>query len=240
MTLLIEKTKRLIDSHSGWWKDYMKEISILVISLAATFYGESLIQSYQEAQEDHQTMEMVVDELEYNQETLEALLKQYTLERQFAVVLKRALVEHQTVPKDTLKKYTDFHYDIYYSLWKHNALDLIKLSGAMQRISDKTLSLRLFECYEWLAVVKEMDINFREERKQKRTEFVSHLENGLHAETAAEQWRQIDRDEAFKNYLLYSMPATARTIYGNADAAHAIVGETIEMIREAYKLPKDK
>lgn len=240
MARLLEKIKKRVANHADWWKDYMTEMSILVISLAATFYGESLIQNYQEAQEDHQTMEMVVDELEYNQETLETLVKQYTMEQQFAVVLDHALIGHETFPEDTLEKYTDFHYDIYYSLWKHNAFDLIKLSGTMQRIDDKTLSLRLFECYEWLGVIKEMDVNFREERKSRRAEFISHLEGGAHAKNTAEQWKQIDANEAFKHYLLYSMPSTARTIYGNVREAREIVSETIRMIRETYHISKDK
>lgn len=237
MARLLEKIKTRAAQHAGWWKDYMTEMSILVISLAATFYGESLIQDYQDAQEDHQTMGMVVNELEYNAKTLEIVEEQYAMEQQFSVVLNRALVPHETFSQDTLDKYLDFHYNVYYNLWKHNAFDLIKLSGTMQRVEDKNLSLQLFECYEWLDVVREMDANFREERKKQRSEFIAGLKDVVHAETTAGQWRQVDADVPFKRYLLYSMPSAAKTIHGNACRARKVVDKTISMIKKNYDLP---
>lgn len=237
MARLLERIGKQFKNHAEWWADYMTEISILIISLAATFYGEHLIESYNEAQEDNQTMALVVEELEYNEKTLAIVEEQYALERQFAGVLNRALVHHETFPADTLDKYTDFHYDIYYNLWKHNAFDLIKLSGTMQRIEDKQLSLQLFVCYELLDVVKEMDANFREERKMKRSGFLAGLREGMHASTTAGQWKQIDEDETFKRYLLYSMPSAAKTINNNAREARAVIAKTIGMIKKEYEVP---
>lgn len=215
----------------------MTEMSILVISLAATFYGENLIESYNEAREDYDTMALVVDELEYNEETLAVVEEHYALEKQFAGVLNRALNHYEVFPRDTLDKYLDFHYDIYYYFWKNNAFDLIKLSGTMQRIDNKDLSLQLFVCYEWLEVVKEMDANFREERKAKRADFLGGLKNGMHAETTAGQWEQINENKIFKRYLLYSMPSTAKTIHINAREARQAVAKTIGMIKEEYGIP---
>lgn len=237
MARLLERLGKQFKNHADWWADYMTEISILIISLAATFYGENLIESYNEAREDEQTMALVVEELEYNTKTLALVEEQYALERQFAAVLGRALLHHEKFPPDTLDKYTDFHYDIYYNIWKKNAFDLIKLSGTMQRIEDKQLSLQLFVCYELLDVVKEMDGGFREERKKRRSGFLAGLKEGVQAPTTAEQWKQIDEDEAFKRYLLYSTPSTAKTINARAREARALVAETIGMIKKEYNLP---
>lgn len=237
MGRLLERIGKQFKNHADWWADYMTEISILVISLAATFYGENLIESYNEAREDNQTMALVVEELEYNEKTLAIVEEQYALEKQFAAVLNRALVHHETFPADTLDKYKDFHYDIYYNIWKRNAFDLIKLSGTMQRIEDKQLSLQLFVCYELLDVVKEMDVNFREERKKRRSDFLAGLKDGMHAPATAGQWKQVDEDETFKRYLLYSIPPTAKTINERAREARALVDETIGMIKKEYDLP---
>lgn len=237
MAKLLERIGKQFKNHAEWWSDYMTEMSILVISLAATFYGENLIESYNEAREDYDTMALVVDELEYNEETLAVVEEHYALEKQFAGVLNRALNHHEVFPRDTLDKYLDFHYDIYYYFWKNNAFDLIKLSGTMQRIDNKDLSLQLFVCYEWLEVVKEMDANFREERKAKRADFLGGLKNGMHAETTAGQWEQINENKIFKRYLLYSMPSTAKTIHINAREARQAVAKTIGMIKEEYGIP---
>lgn len=59
MTRLLERIRKQLKNHAQWWTDYMTEMSILLISLAATFYGENLIESYHENQDDLQTMELV-------------------------------------------------------------------------------------------------------------------------------------------------------------------------------------
>lgn len=237
MARLLERLGKQIKNHADWWTDYMTEISILVISLAATFYGEHLIEDYNEAREDKQTMTLVVEELEYNEKTLTLVEEQYALEKHFATVLNSALIHHEKFPPDTLDKYRDFHYVIYYNIWKKNAFDLIKLSGTMQRIENKQLSLQLFVCYELLDVVKEMDAGFREERKRRRSDFLSGLKDGTQAPTTDGQWKQIDEDRSFKRYLLYSIPSTAKTINARAREARALVAETIGMIKKEYDLP---
>lgn len=234
MARLLEKISTQMKNHAEWWADYMTEMSILVISLAATFYGENLIEGYNEAQEDKTTMEMVINELEYNAEVLADMKQQYQAEVHFSKILKRALVQHETFPQDTIDTYKNFHRMYYYISLKMNAFDFIKVSGTMQRMDDKQLSVQLFECYELLNILKELDARFREERRVKLSNFTSQLEGGEHGVTAREQWKQIDADAAFKRYLLYSAPSLAVAVNAQIDAAVESISRTVGMIRSGY------
>lgn len=236
MARLLEKIRIQLKSHAEWWTSYMTEMSILVISLAATFYGENLIESYNEAQEDKSSMEMVVTELEYNTTILTTIKQQYQDELQFSEILRRALVQHEALPQDTLDTYKNFHRMYYYTVLKLNAFDFIKVSGTMQRVEDKRLVVQLFECYELLNILKELDTGFREERRVKLSTFTSQLANGEHGATTEEQWKQIDEDVAYKRYLLYSIPSMARSISAQVDIVGENIAETIRLIKDCYKL----
>ena len=236
MALLLNKISNKIRNHAEWWTDYMTEMSILVISLAATFYGESLIEGYNEAKDDKATMEMVVEELEYNLTVLAEMEQQYVAELDFANILKRALVQHESFSQDTLDTYKNFHRMYYYTALKMNAFDYTKVSGVMQRVEDKQLVVRLYECYELLDILKQLHVDFREERRVKLSAFVAGLVDGEHGATTREQWRQIDEDSHFKHYLLYSGPSLIRSIIAQIRVLHENINETILSIKAGYGL----
>lgn len=236
MARLLEKIGKQIKNHAEWWTSYMTEMSILIISLAATFYGESLIESYNEAQDDKATMEIVVEELEYDLKVLGDMKKQYEDDLDFSTVLGSVLVRHSVLPQDSLEKYKNFHRIYYYWTLKISAFDFVKVSGVMQRVEDKELIVQLFECYERLNIMKELDADFRTEHKAKLSEFRSRLKDGKHGDTVQEQWGQIDRDTVYKRYLLYSVPSLASSINDQIDVVIRNITKTVRMIKSNYEI----
>lgn len=214
----------------------MTEMSILVISLAATFYGENLIESYHEAQDDKATMGMVVEELQYDLEVLGEMKKLYEAELEFSRVLESALVHHTVLPSDSVEKYKNFHRIYYYWTLKASAFDFVKVSGVMQRVEDKALIVQLFECYERLNIMKELDSDFRTEHRTRLSEFRSRLKDGKHGDTVAEQWEQIDGNEDYKRYLLYSLPPLANSINEQIEVVAKSITKTVRMIKANYKI----
>lgn len=105
MALIFEKIYIKITNHADWWKDYMTEMSILVISLAATFYSENLIQGYNDAQDDVHTMTVVVNELEGNIKEISEIMVYYHKHELFANALKQKLIKQETVAEETLQEY---------------------------------------------------------------------------------------------------------------------------------------
>lgn len=236
MIRFLEKLRGRLSIHSDWWSNYLTELSILIISLAATFYGENLIQEYLETKEDRNTMEMVVNELEYNIEVLSGIQEQCAMDMEFAIALKHSLVRHETLPEDTLTKYNEYHRVYYYCSLKRNTFDLMKISGAMQRMGNRGLLVQLFDCYEWLNIMQDLADRFREERTARLFDFTAQLKGGEHAETTQGQWAQIEHDQSFKRYMLYVLPLTAKSVNAQSKSALEVVTKTIRMVKQEYSL----
>lgn len=236
MARLLDKMRMQVKNHAEWWADYMTEMSILVISLAATFYGESLIESYNEAQEDKSTMELVVNELEADHGVLGEMKEQYEAELDFSNVLEAVLVQQAMLPQDSLEKYLNFHRIYNYWALKVSAFDFVKVSGAMQRVEDKELVVELFQCYELLNVMKDLDSRFREEYRANLSDFKSRLKHGQHGSTVEEQWKQIDQDAVYKRFLLYSVPPLAKSVLREITVIMEQLNETVRRIKTNYKI----
>ena len=236
MARLLEKIRTQLKNHADWWTDYMTEMSILVISLAATFYGENLIESYNEAQEDKTTMELVVQELNYDMEELAEMKKQYESEVNFSKALNSVLVQKVVLPQDSLDTYKNFHRISYFWALKLSAFDFVKVSGTMQRVEDKELVVQLFECYELMNIIKELNKRFIEERRANLSTFTEHLTDSGHGNTVQEQWEQINRDASYKHYLLYTLGPAAKNVNIQITGVMENISETIQKIKADYKI----
>lgn len=163
METLWKKVKEKFIRHAEWWNNYLTEMSVLIISLGATYYGDSLIESYMETQEDREAMGMIRTELASNLKELKDIDDYYLKEIRFSESFTSKLKMKKKIPADSLLEFSDQHRIYYYWFLKDNAFDMLRESGSMQRI-DKALLTKLFECYEQLEVVKDMGVRYREER----------------------------------------------------------------------------
>ncbi len=236
MARILEKLRNKIVNHADWWKDYMTEMSILVISLAATFYGENLIQGFQEAQDDNQIMTVVVNELESNIDEVSNMLEYYRSHKTFAQALKQNLIHHETIVADTMQRYENFHRLLYFWTLKKNALDMMKESGTMQRMENRDLLEQVIDTYEWIAIVKGLDAQFRDDKKEHIASFISRIETGEPAVKVVEQWRQIDKDQDFKRFLIYSASLQATAIASQLEDCRDSMQKTIELIKQNYEI----
>lgn len=228
-----KKIKEPFVKHAPWWNNYLTEISVLIISIGATYYGDSLIQSHLEKQEDKEAMAMVRNELISNLKELADIETYYLKEIKFSNALVCDLIRNQTVPEDSVQEFYNQHRLYYYWFLKNNAFDMVRESGTMQRI-DKTLLTKLFECYQQLEVVKDMGVRYREERFSWLSEFTINLPDGTHATTVRGQWKQINQNKKFRQYLTVSLPLMAKSALAIEMNATALVQETLQQIDRLY------
>lgn len=71
-----------------WIKDYMKEVSVIIIGLCITYYGDSLVDGYYERKDDSEYMEMLKTELNDNIVELRKMMTYYRRDRRLAELLK--------------------------------------------------------------------------------------------------------------------------------------------------------
>lgn len=194
------KLTDLFRKHVEWWQDYITELSVVVLSIAVTFYGEAKIEQYNERQEDREVMQMMINELQENEEELENLQKRCTNDVLFSSLLQRYLKYKHVPAPDTLKMFNRYHYLYPQWIFKRNAFDVMKSSGVMQRMDDKELLILIFDCYDQIEIVKEMGEHYKNERFKMIMEYSSAVAD-THEEKTLKQWKQIGHYSPFRDYL---------------------------------------
>lgn len=227
------KIKEKFAKHAGWWSNYLTEMSILIISLGTTYYADSLIENYMEKQEDRKVILMIKNELVFNLKELEDIEGYYLKEIEFSKALTDKLIRKKKIPADSIGKFHNQHRLYYYWFLKSNAFDMVRESGAMQRIN-KSLLTKLFECYEQLEVVKDMGVRYREERINKLDEFAADFPEGINSLTVIEQWGQINRHKRFRRYLMITLSLRAKSAIAVEINATTLVQATIKEIDRLY------
>lgn len=220
-------------AHAEWWNDYLTEISVIIISLAATYYGDSLVESYMEKLEDKEAIGMVRHELTANLAELREIEAFYRKEIAFSDELKKALLIKTRPEEDSIRSYYNQHRLYYYWFLKDNAFSMLRESGSLSRL-DKPLLMQLFECYEQIEVVKDMEKRYREEKFAHLTHYIDGLGIEPNAESTRGQWEQIDRHPAFRQYLFTLLPMLAKSSLGINLRAQELIGNMLFTIDEAF------
>lgn len=243
---LWKKITEQFRKHSEWWNNYLTELSVFVINLGATYYADSLVESYMEKQEDREAVNMVRNELMSNLSELESIETYYRKEILLSETLRKFLAESgdaesddaapSDVNEDSIKLFYNQHRLFYYWFLKDNAFNMIRESGTMQRM-DKALLTELFECYEQLEVVKDMGLRYREERISELLLLTDALPDGKHAETTIGQWKQIAENGKFCRYLLTSLPMMAKSALSISTNAEQLVEKMLDAIDKQF--PRD-
>lgn len=216
-----------------WLKDYLVEMSVVVFSIAITFYGDGLIEEYNNQQEDIEMMEMIKQELQTNFDELSNMIEHYQADSKFGIALSGYLGGNEMLSTDSLDQYYNRHRVFGYWFLKKNAFDIMRVSGTIQR-ANKGLLMFLFESYDQLNVVGSLDERYREQRIERLLDFNTSISGGKHGENTFEQWKQIKHHKEFRQYLCNSMPSLARTAIRSCQRAQEIIENTLKKIDEEY------
>ncbi len=239
MKELWKKITAPLSNHAEWWSDYLTEISVIILGLGITYYGDSLMQDYQDGQEDEEAMKMIRRELVTDLKELEQIRAYSLKEIGFSDALKQHLLENRPLEEDSVQTYYNQHRLCYYWFLKANAFDMLRASSSLQRI-DKQLLTQLFECYDQLTVIKEIEQQYRQEKFERIAQFTDVLGVEPHAETTLGQWRQIDRDGRFRRYLLTLLPMMAKSSLTANQVAVQLIEDTLQTLDEAYPSAREE
>ena len=136
--------KRVKTIVKGWkLGDYVRQISIVVIGVLITFMGSDLVTRNSEKEDIRATMLLIKEELKSNREKYEDIVAEFQEDERLSALLAEHDLKIRIIPEDSLSHIRSFTYT-------QNALDILKSSMLMQKISDKELLLQLTEIYEVL------------------------------------------------------------------------------------------
>lgn len=143
--------KRVKTIVKGWrLGDYVRQISVVVIGVLITFMGSDLVTRNSEKKDIRATMSLIRDELKSNRKKYENIVSEFSEDEQLSTLLAEHDLKFRTIPEDSLKQFRFVLGHIRSFTYARNALDILKSSMLMQKISDKELLLQLTEIYEIL------------------------------------------------------------------------------------------
>ena len=124
----------------GWQVgDYIRQTSIVVIGVLITFAGSELVTQNSEKKDIQATMSLIRDELKSNRENYESIVSEFREDERLSSLLVEYDLKHRTIPEDSLIQFRFLMGHIRSFYYSQNALDILKNSMLMQKISDKEL-----------------------------------------------------------------------------------------------------
>lgn len=133
--------------HTGVWRSYVIQLSVVIVGVMVTFVGSDLIGRWSRAREVRRVMQLVVDELRINRVQLEKVCGKLRYDRNGMLMLQRYEMDLAKIPADSLDYYVRI-IGVSESLRPHvDALEVLKTSGVIASVSDKQLLLGVLGCY---------------------------------------------------------------------------------------------
>lgn len=193
-----------------WIKDYLREISIIIISLCITYYGDSIMDAYAEKIDDEDTMRMLYDELSANIAEYGEMKEYYENDILLSDKYRQYKQSGTIADKDSVNKLNGQHRFFRFWTLKVNAFKIASQSATIKRV-DKKLLMKIYESYEYLQVADDMGATYRNKRFDAIVGFVNANAGADDAYSIKRQWQQISGDADFEDYILVVMPALAKS-----------------------------
>lgn len=134
---------------------YIRELSIVIIGVAATLYAGTLINNVKEKNDLNNQLGIIHTELESNIKSLDGLIGFYNRHEQLRKFLKESIKNPQVGTNDSILKYGYTVGELYPFIYKKNAYEMFINSGAMKLMTDRNLLLDITECYTMLEIIKD-------------------------------------------------------------------------------------
>lgn len=135
--------------------NYFRELSVVIIGVAVTFYVSGIIDSNREQQDVKAQLVTIYDELLYNKEKLEALYKYYNTHEKIKEQLYTFVDSPAKVNSDSLNRVSRLIGQTHAFVYKRGAYSLFEDSGAIKSFKDRKLLLKISDCYALLERCKE-------------------------------------------------------------------------------------
>ena len=219
-----------------WIKDYLKEISVIIIGLCITYWGDSLVDRYYEKKDDREYMELLVTELKDNIRELEKMRRYYERDRNMAAILKsmtegRGRSSEKGVAQEADSLLNQHRYYHYWML-KDNVFSMMKGAGTFQRMEKQKAAI-IYECYEYMNTALHMGEVYREKRFQELLEHMAVFGYRYSSPdmTIGMQLGWIAEDRRFSEYFVRTVPPMTGSAMGICVFTEKKVEEVIEILK---------
>jgi hypothetical protein len=135
---------------------YLREISVVVIGVAITLSASYWLGVKNEKRDITLHLKAIKMELEENAKDMDSLIELLKPELSYTVYLQSH--DKKSLDKDTLNSYFFYCYNVAPVVtFKINAFEMFKTSGTMRLVNDRELLLAIWNVYDELALLKQLN-----------------------------------------------------------------------------------
>ena len=134
------------------WREYLLQLSVVIIGIMVTFIGSGLVSDWSRQRQVKRAMQLIVAELKANREHLDSCCDELILDRQGMLMFERYGKNVDLIPEDSLACYMPLLGSSQEFKLQSDALEFLKLSGAIQSVNDDALLMQILGCYRALEV----------------------------------------------------------------------------------------
>jgi len=127
---------------------YLRELSVVVIGITITFALNNWISRTNDEKDLQRYLSAVHAELEYNLEGVHNMYNYHKRMEDFSSYLRSIKPEH--ISQDSLQKYSDVIKSRPISIYQTSAFEMLKMSGTMRLIKDKSVFKSIMDIYALL------------------------------------------------------------------------------------------
>lgn len=192
---------RVIRQRSRKYKvgSYFRELSVVIIGVAVTFYVSGVIESIREQKDVKAQLSTMYDELSYNLTQLEALYNYYATHENIKKQLYSFIATPEKINNDSLNQASRLIGQTHVFVYKRSAYNLFEDSGAMKLFKDKKLLLKISDCYALLERCKE---NYKEYSNLKLNEIQKLYSMDTKLLLKDGSWLNIPEARGVQNFYL--------------------------------------
>ena len=129
------------------WRDYVLQFSVVILGVMVTFVGSGMIERARDRREVHTVMQLVCEELKSNRDDVEAICRRLSMERDGIRLVRDSGLDYRRLPADLLRKYQFILGSLRTFVPRVDALEVLRTSGTITSVDDKTLLFEVLECY---------------------------------------------------------------------------------------------
>lgn len=140
-------------SPSRWTlRDYLLQLSVVIVGIMVTFIGSDLISSWSHSREVKAAMQLVVSELKVNRTKVDRVCRSLIKDRHGMLMFMNYRFNTELIPDDSLLYYSNPHIigSSVEVILQSDALEVLKSSGLITSIEDKEQLLCVLRSYNRL------------------------------------------------------------------------------------------
>lgn len=222
------------------WRDYALQLSVVVLGVVVTFAGSGLIDRWRQARQVRATMQLIVQELDYNRSQVAYVCEKLRYDRGGMRMFDRYGMDIDRIPRDSLERYMLVLGAMRSPALQTDALEVLKTSGVIQSVADKELLMKILGCYRELNSFAD-NVGLYNKRKLEAMDhfFAGGSATGYDASDPREVWRRMLADPLCESFIVSSAD-----FFGNGDESYfdrvpARVADAAAAVRDTYGFAYD-